>query len=44
MTRPRNIQHGRKRRMPASVVVPCVILAVFTGLLAWEIMFFFGGA
>lgn len=43
MTRRGNIQHGRARRRPWSIIVPSVILVILIPVLIWELTLF-GGA
>ncbi|MEJ1087063.1 hypothetical protein WDU99_01885 [Microbacterium sp. Mu-80] len=42
MTRRRNIQHGRARRLPHSVVWPVLVLVALIGALIWELTMLFG--
>lgn len=43
MNRRRNIQHGQKRRMPWSVLVPSLLFVGLIPVLIWELTLF-GGA
>lgn len=43
MMRRTNVQHGRARRMPWSMVSPSVLLVALSPVLIWELTLF-GGA
>lgn len=43
MMRRTNVQHGRSRPLPWSVLVPCVLLVALVPVLIWELSIFLGG-